>query len=141
MQATTNAGLATARAVRAVEPPAPDSDFEMARGTEAVLELLAGKWSVGVLYLLASGTRRYSEVFYEVGEVSKKALTQTLRTLERNGLITRRAYAEMPMRVEYSLTQLGWNLTGLLMTMYEWATEHKQQLRGEAPGPALRRVA
>jgi DNA-binding HxlR family transcriptional regulator len=113
----------------------------MVRGTQTVLGLLAGKWSIGVLYLLAGGTRRYSEVFYEVGEVSKKALTQTLRTLEHNGLITRRAYAEMPMRVEYSLTKLGWSITGLLMTMYEWADEHGPLLRGEPASPVLRRVA
>ena len=57
----------------------------MIRGTRAVLELLAAKWSVDILYLLASGTRRYSEVLYEVGEISKKTLTQTLRSLEHAG--------------------------------------------------------
>ena len=57
------------------------SELEMVRGTRRVLSLLAGKWSVEVLYLLASGTRRYSEVLYEVGEISKKTLTQTLRAL------------------------------------------------------------
>jgi DNA-binding HxlR family transcriptional regulator len=96
----------------------------MIEATQRVLDLLGRKWSVGVLYLLASGTRRYSEVLYEVGEVSKKALTQTLRRLESDGLIARRAYPEVPMRVEYSLTGLGWNMTALLMSMYEWASEH-----------------
>jgi DNA-binding HxlR family transcriptional regulator len=100
------------------------TDFQMIRGTRSVLDLLAGKWSVDVLYLLASGTRRYSEVFYEVGEISKKTLTQTLRSLERDGLIARRVYAEVPPKVEYSLTPLGWSLTGPLMAMYEWAAEH-----------------
>ena len=100
------------------------SDIEMVEGTQVVLELLARKWSVGVLYLLARGTRRYSELFYEVGEVSKKALTQTLRTLERDGLVVRRVYAEVPMRVEYSLTPTGWSMTSLLMSMYEWAAQH-----------------
>src|SRR3954470_15295487 len=109
--------------LRAVETLPPATDFEMVRGTQTVLELLSGKWSTGVLYLLANGTRRYSELFYEVGEVSKKALTQTLRTLEHDGLVVRRAYPEVPMRVEYSLTDLGWSITSLLMTMYEWA-EH-----------------
>jgi DNA-binding HxlR family transcriptional regulator len=109
----------TLRMVEASEP----SDFQMVHGTQVVLELLARKWSVGVLYLLARGTRRYSELFYEVGEVSKKALTQTLRALEQDGLVVRRAYPEVPMRVEYSLTDLGWSITSLLMTMYEWA-EH-----------------
>jgi DNA-binding HxlR family transcriptional regulator len=101
----------------------PD-DIEMVQGTQAVLDLLGRKWSVGVLYLLARGTHRYSELFYEVGEVSKKALTQTLRALERDGLILRRAYPEVPMRVEYSLSPVGWSITSLLMTMYEWSAQH-----------------
>jgi DNA-binding HxlR family transcriptional regulator len=100
------------------------SDFEMVRGTRRALTLLGGKWSVEVLYLLASGTRRYSEVLYEVGEISKKTLTQTLRALERDGLISRRAYPEVPPRVEYSLTPLGWSMTGPLMALYEWSAEH-----------------
>jgi DNA-binding HxlR family transcriptional regulator len=107
--------------------PGPDrepTDFEMIEATQSVLDLLSRKWSVGVLYLLANGTRRYSEVLYEVGEVSKKALTQTLRRLERDGLISRRVYPEVPMRVEYSLTALGWSITALLMSMYEWASDH-----------------
>ena len=104
--------------------PVEPSDLQMIEGTRAVLELLSGRWRVDVLYLLASGTRRYSEIFYEVGEISKKTLTQTLRALERDGLIARRVYAEVPPKVEYSLTPLGWSITGPLMTMYEWAAEH-----------------
>ena len=100
----------------------------MIRGTKTVLELLSAKWSVDVLYLLANGTRRYSDVFYEVGEISKKTLTQTLRALERDGVIARRVYAQVPARVEYSLTPLGWTLTGPLMAMYEWAAEHGEDL-------------
>ena len=106
----------------------PATDLQMIRGTKAVVDLLTSKWSVDVLYLLANGTRRYSEVFYEVGEISKKTLTQTLRSLERDGVIARRVYAEVPPRVEYSLTPLGWSLTGPLMAMYEWAAEHGQDL-------------
>jgi DNA-binding HxlR family transcriptional regulator len=100
------------------------TDLQMIRGTRMVLDLVAGKWSVDVLYLLASGTRRYSEVFYEVGEISKKTLTQTLRALERDGLIARRVYAEVPPKVEYSLTTLGWSITEPLMAIYEWSAEH-----------------
>ena len=106
----------------------PATDLQMIRGTKTVIDLVAAKWSVDVLYLLANGTRRYSEVFYEVGEISKKTLTQTLRSLERDGVIARRVYAEVPPRVEYSLTPLGWSLTGPLMAMYEWAAEHGQDL-------------
>jgi DNA-binding HxlR family transcriptional regulator len=103
---------------------------------------------VDVLYLLASGTRRYSELFYEVGEVSKKTLTHALRTLERDGLITRRAFAEVPPRVEYSLTALGWALTSVLMNVYEWATTQMPQVEAArsahvapvvaAPAPRIR---
>jgi DNA-binding HxlR family transcriptional regulator len=99
-------------------------DLEMIHGTRAVLELLAGKWSVDILYLLATGTRRYSEVLYEVGEISKKTLTQTLRSLERDGLVARREILAIPGRVEYSLTPLGWSITEPLMAMYEWAARH-----------------
>ena len=113
------------------------SDLEMVRGTRRALSLVGGKWSVEVLYLLASGTRRYSEILYEVGEISKKTLTQTLRALEADGLILRRAYAEVPTRVEYSLSPLGWSLTGPLMALYEWSAEHL-----EAPAaPRLALVA
>ena len=104
--------------------PAEVGDLEMIRGTRAVLELLGAKWSVDILYLLATGTRRYSEVLYEVGEISKKTLTQTLRTLEHAGLVARSVQPEVPVRVEYSLTPLGWSLTGPLMAMYEWAAQH-----------------
>jgi len=105
------------------------SELEMIEGARSVLDLLAGRWSVEVVFLLASGTRRYSEIFYEVGEISKKTLTQTLRSLESNGLVTRHAYAEVPVRVEYSLAPLGWSITRLLMTMYEWSAENAPQQR------------
>src|SRR3954466_5856238 len=91
------------------------SDYEMAAGTRSALALISRKWSVEVLYLLATGTRRYSEVYFEVGEISKKTLTQTLRALHDDGLVTRKAYAEVPPRVEYSLTSRGWSATSLLM--------------------------
>ena len=97
------------------------TDYEMIKATYAVLSLLSARWSVDVLYALAGGTRRYSELLYEVGEISKKTLTQTLRGLQRDGLITRRAFPDVPVRVEYSLTALGWSLTGPLMAHYEWA--------------------
>jgi DNA-binding HxlR family transcriptional regulator len=108
--------------------PEEANDFEMIRLTRSALDLLGVRLSVDVLYLLASGTRRYSELYYNVGEVSKKTLTHTLRAFERDGLVTRRAFPEVPPRVEYSLTGLGWALTGVLMNMYEWATTHMGQV-------------
>jgi DNA-binding HxlR family transcriptional regulator len=105
------------------------SEFEMIAGTRRVLGLLDGKWTVEVLYLLATGKRRYSEVFYEVGEISKKMLTRTLRQLEAHGLVKRTIYPEVPPRVEYSLTTRGWSITEPLMGMYEWAAEHLDEDR------------
>jgi DNA-binding HxlR family transcriptional regulator len=105
--------------------PAPEvSEYEMVQGTRDALSLISSKWSVEVLYLLASGTRRYSEIYYDVGEISKKTLTQTLRVLDQRGLVQRRAYAEVPPRVEYSLTSLGWSMTSVLMSLYEWSATH-----------------
>jgi DNA-binding HxlR family transcriptional regulator len=117
-------------------PPAEASDYEMSVGTRQALGLLSGKWSIEILYLLANGTRRYSEVLYEVGEISKKTLTQTLRHLEHSGLVARRAYAEVPPRVEYSLTPLGWSATELLMALYEWSAVNLA-----APRPATQLCA
>jgi DNA-binding HxlR family transcriptional regulator len=108
---------------------AEPGDLEMIHGTREVIGLLSGRWSVDVLYLLAGGTRRYSQIFYEVGEISKKTLTQTLRTLEANGLVRRRVFPEMPLRVEYSLTARGWSLSSLLMAMYEWSAEDRSASR------------
>ena len=105
-------------------PAEEAGDLEMIQGTRAVLELLAGKWSVEVLYLLATGTRRSSEILYEVGEISKKTLTHTLRSLERDHLVARRVHTGLPIRVEYSLTPLGWSMTEPLMAMYEWSARH-----------------
>src|SRR3954451_20677638 len=102
-------------------------DLDMIEGTRAVLGMLAGRWSVDLLYLLASGTRRYNQIFYEVGEISKKTLTQTLRALERNGLVARQVYPKVPLRVEYSLTRRGWSMTSLLMSMYEWSAEEQSR--------------
>jgi DNA-binding HxlR family transcriptional regulator len=102
---------------------AEPGDLEMIHGTHEVLGLLARRWVVDFLYLLANGTRRYNQIFYEVGEVSKKTLTQTLRTLEAKGLVARRVFPEVPLRVEYSLTTRGWSLSSLLMAMYEWSAE------------------
>jgi DNA-binding HxlR family transcriptional regulator len=109
-----------------INQPEP-GDLDMIEGTRSVLEMLAGRWSVDLMYLLASGTRRYNQIFYEVGEISKKTLTQTLRALELKGLVARRVYAEVPLRVEYSLTPRGWRMTSLLMSMYEWSVEQESQ--------------
>jgi DNA-binding HxlR family transcriptional regulator len=92
--------------------------------TRGARDLLSSKWKVDLLYLLARGVRRYSRLYDNLRGASKKMLTDSLRSLERDGLVDRHVYAEVPVRVEYSLTTLGWSATELLMALADWADEH-----------------
>lgn len=92
--------------------------------TRMVLDLIADKWTTLVIYLLAQGTRRYGELQREVGGISQKMLTQTLRKLEADGLVRRVVYPEVPPRTEYSLTELGATLREPLGALCKWAVEH-----------------
>jgi DNA-binding HxlR family transcriptional regulator len=88
------------------------------------LSVLASKWAVGVLLALGDGARRYHEILAELEPISEKVLTQTLRTMERDGLITRLVHPEVPPRVEYSLTPLGASLGGPLKALGAWGLSH-----------------
>jgi DNA-binding HxlR family transcriptional regulator len=103
-------------------------DFEMIERTRAALDLLDSKWSVAVIILLASGMHRHARLVDNIPGLSKKVLTATLRKLERHGIVSRRVYPEIPVRVEYTLTPLGWQLTEPLMALYEWAVAHESEL-------------
>jgi DNA-binding HxlR family transcriptional regulator len=98
-------------------------------GSQQVLELIADKWSALVIYYaLAQGTKRYSELQREIGGVSQKMLTQTLRSLERDGFVERTVHPVVPPKVEYSLTPLGRTLIGPLRSICKWAETHLHQL-------------
>src|SRR5262249_5605202 len=86
-------------------------DFEMIERTRRAPGLLEAKWAVDVVFLMASGMRRHARLVDNIPGLSKKVLTATLRRLEHDGLVTRHVYAEIPVRVEYTLTPLGWRLT------------------------------
>jgi DNA-binding HxlR family transcriptional regulator len=103
-------------------------DFEMIERTRAALALLESKWSVDIIILLASGMHRHARLVDNIPGLSKKVLTATLRKLEQNGIVSRQVYAEIPVRVEYTLTALGWQLTEPLMALYEWAVAHESEL-------------
>src|SRR5579883_2229870 len=92
------------------------------------LDLVADKWVVAVVYVLTHGTKRYGELQREVGDISQRMLTRTLRDLERNGLIDRKVYPVIPPMVEYSLTPLGRTLSEVLKSFCEWATVHFQEV-------------
>ena len=96
--------------------------------TREVLELITDKWVINVIYALSEGTKRYSQLEREVAVVSQKMLTQTLRRLERDGLIERRVYPVVPPWVEYSLTPLGETLVEPLTALRDWAVAHRSQV-------------
>jgi DNA-binding HxlR family transcriptional regulator len=110
------AGVARARPTR--------EDLEMIDRTRAARDLLASKWKVDLFYLLARGVHRYSRLYDNLKGASKKMLTDSLRGLERDGFVERMVFPEVPVRVEYSLTQLGWSATQLLIDLADWAGEH-----------------
>ena len=89
-----------------------------------VLETLAEKWALMLMHLLAEGPRRTSELRRAIEGVSEKMLIQTLRRLERNGFVARRAYNEVPPRVEYSLTALGQSLGETIKPLDFWIERH-----------------
>jgi DNA-binding HxlR family transcriptional regulator len=89
--------------------------------SRAALDLIAHTWAVLVTSSLVDGPKRHSRLRAQIGGISKKALTQTLRELERSGLVERRVYPEVPPRVEYSLTPLGRSLRGPVTALTEWA--------------------
>lgn len=93
-------------------------------GSRRVLNLISDTWSILVVYALRSGTMRHSELMRAIGDVSQKMLTQTLRRLERDGMVSRTVYPDVPPKVEYRLTPLGETLLETLGTLCAWAEEH-----------------
>ena len=92
---------------------------------ETTLTLIGDKWKVLILRDLMPGTKRFGELKRSIGSVSQKVLTAQLRDMERSGLVQRRVYAEVPPRVEYSLTELGKSLKPILDSMQNWGEGYK----------------
>ena len=87
---------------------------------ETTLILIGDKWKVLILRDLLSGTKRFGELKKSIGNVSQKVLTAQLRSMEESGLINRKVYAQVPPKVEYSLTELGKSLKPILDAMQNW---------------------
>ena len=102
--------------------------MEPACPTRQIVGPIGDKWTLLVLYALAGGTRRYTELRTEVKGVSQKMLTQTLRALERDGLVDRHVHATVPPRVDYSLTELGASLGTAIATIRTWAYDHVEEV-------------
>lgn len=96
---------------------------------ETTLMLIGNKWRVLILRDLMPGTKRFGELKKSIGSVSQKVLTAQLRDMENNGLVNRKVYAEVPPRVEYSLTDLGRSLEPILDAMRNWGEDYKTALK------------
>lgn len=94
---------------------------------ETTLMLIGDKWKVLILRDLMPGTKRFGELKKSIGSVSQKVLTAQLRDMEEKGLVSRKVYAEVPPRVEYSLTELGKSLEPVLDAMRIWGEDYKRQ--------------
>lgn len=93
---------------------------------EITLSLMGDKWKFLIIRDLLTGTKRFSELQRLVGNVSQKVLTNNLRQMEQSGLIKRKVFAEVPPRVEYSLTDLGYSLKPILDSMVNWGNEYRE---------------
>ena len=94
---------------------------------EVTLMLISDRWKVLILRDLLSGTKRFGELKKSIGSISQKVLTSNLRSMEEDGLLTRKVYAEVPPRVEYTLTELGESLRPILFAMQQWGLEYQDK--------------
>ena len=96
--------------------------------TRVVLDRIGDKWTVLVIGALIDGPLRFTALRHRVGGVAPKVLTQTLRAMERDGLLTRTVFAQVPPRVDYALTELGVSLGAPIAVLTDWAETHVSQI-------------
>jgi DNA-binding HxlR family transcriptional regulator len=92
---------------------------------ETTLDIIGGRWKVLILWQLFQGEKRFSELFRALQGITQKMLTQQLRELEKDGIVHRQVYAQIPPKVEYSLTPLGNSLRPVVDAMCEWGLKHR----------------
>jgi DNA-binding HxlR family transcriptional regulator len=95
---------------------------------EATIRVIEGRWKVLVLHHLLEGTLRFNEVQRKVPESTPRTLAKQLREMERDGIVRRKAFPEVPPRVEYSLTRLGRSLEPILLAMHEWGGVYSHRI-------------
>ena len=95
---------------------------------EITLLLINNKWKIRIIGSLLNGTRRFNEIRRILEDISQKVLTQNLREMEKDGLVNRKVYPEIPLKVEYSLTKLGYSLKPILDEMVEWGIKYEKNL-------------
>lgn len=97
---------------------------------EVTLMLISDRWKVLILRDLLTGTKRFGELKKSIGSISQKVLTSNLRAMEEDGLVIRKVYAQVPPRVEYSLTATGASLKPILFAMQEWGAQYQKEHGG-----------
>lgn len=98
---------------------------------EVTLSLIENRWKVLILRELLNGTKRFGEIRKSLGNISTKVLTANLRSMEQTGLLNRKVYSEVPPKVEYTLTDLGYSLKSILFAMVEWGLNYKETMNDE----------
>ncbi|MFI5931471.1 winged helix-turn-helix transcriptional regulator [Actinoplanes sp. NPDC051494] len=111
-----------------VEAPLLTSPYQADCPARRILDRIGDRWTVLIVGVLADGDARFSELKRRIEGVSQKMLTQTLRALERDGLVRRTVYPEVPARVEYALTEAGRTLCEPLRALQEWSMTHLAQV-------------
>ncbi len=95
---------------------------------ETTIKMLGDRWKMQIIECLMDGTKRFGELKKELGDITQKVLTSNLRMLEENGILVRKVYAEIPPRVDYTLTAIGYNLKPVIESMVAWAEEYREIL-------------
>lgn len=93
---------------------------------EITLLMISDRWKIFIIRDLLDGTKRFGELKKSIGSISQKVLTSNLRSMEDDGLLTRKVYAEVPPRVEYTLTKTGYSLKPILDSMKQWGNDYKK---------------
>lgn len=106
------------------DPPLRGDPYQAGCPTRRILDRIGDRWTVLIVSVLGDGDARFSELRRRIEGVSQKMLTQTLRGLERDGLVRRTVYPEVPVRVEYALTEAGRTLLEPLRALQDWSIEH-----------------
>ena len=119
--------------------------LDQTNASRQTLDLIADKWTILVLFALRGGKRRFAELRREIGGVTEKMLIQTLRKLERDGIVERKVHPTVPPMVEYRISELGWSLAPILDAIIAWSYENlvkvfaarsayaKKKVREQAP--------
>ncbi|MGW4245990.1 winged helix-turn-helix transcriptional regulator [Nocardia sp. NPDC004722] len=99
-------------------------------GMSVAIDVVGGKWKMHLMWVLAEGPQRFGQIRRLLTGVSEKVLAENLRQMEASGVVHREIYPEIPPRVEYSLTELGWDLSAALRPLEEWGDRNRDRVLG-----------